>query len=165
MNTNLTMRPTCVTSPFQKPIFTLLTLLLLPLASLHGAMIFVTAYHFTDAYCLHSMTGTESTEACKAFIQNCGIPETMVTDGHNSLFGAQWTQLCRDRGMKQFTTEPYSHRQNLAEAGIRELKRLYRKISHNVPIPPRYWFYLLRYCCDIRNRTALDIYGLGLGLS
>ena len=61
-----------------------------------GAMIFVTAYHFTDAYCLRSMSGTESTEACKAFIQNCGIPETMVTDGHNSLLGAQWKQLCRE---------------------------------------------------------------------
>ena len=35
-----------------------------------GAMIFVTAYHFTDACCLRSMTGTESTEACKAIIQN-----------------------------------------------------------------------------------------------
>lgn len=56
----------------------------------------------------------------------------MVTDGHNSLLGAQWKQLCRDRGIKQLTTEPYSHWQNLAEAGIRELKRLYRKISHNV---------------------------------
>ena len=84
----------------------------------------------------------------------------MVTDGHNSLLGAQWKQLCRDRGIKQLTTEPYSHWQNLAEAGIRELKRLYRKISHNVPIPPRYWFYLLRYCCDICNRTTLDIHGL-----
>ena len=35
------------------------------------------------------------------------------------------------------------------------------KIMHQCPlIPNKYWFYLLRYCCDIRNRTALNIYSL-----
>ena len=90
-----------------------------------GAMIFVTACHFTDACALRSMSATESTNALKEFTRNCGIPETMVTDGHNSLLGEKWKQLCRDRDMKQLTTEPHSHWQNLAEAGIRELKRLY----------------------------------------
>ena len=91
---------------------------------INGAMIFVTAYHFTDAY-MYALRSMSATNAFKEFIQNCGIPETMVTDGRSSLIGEQWKELCRNRGIKQLTTEPYSHWQNLAEAGIRELKRLY----------------------------------------
>ena len=126
-----------------------------------GAMIFTTAYHFTDAYALRNMTGSESANALKDFIRNIGIPEKLVHDGHKSLTGTEWSNVCRDRRIKQLLTEPYSHWHNMAEAGIRELKRLYKKFMHQCPlIPNKYWFYLLRYCCDIRNRTALNIYSL-----
>ena len=128
-----------------------------------GAMVFATDFQFTDVYPMFSVNnGEECGHTLKEFIQNVGIPEQLVTDYNKSFIGrgTDWYATCRDKCIKQANTEPYSHWHNKAEAAIRELKRLYKKISHGLPIPRKYWFYLLRYCSDIRNRTALNIYSL-----
>ena len=91
------------------------------------------------------------------------VPVILVTDDNKSFTGrgTDWYSTCCDKTIKQANTEPYSPWHNKAEAAIRELKRLYKKISHGLPAPQKYFkFYLLRYCSDIRNCTALNIYSL-----
>ena len=128
-----------------------------------GAMVFATDFQFTDVYPMFSVNnGEECGHALKEFIRNVGVPEILITDDNKSFTGrgTDWYSTSRDKSIKQANTEPYSHWHNKAEAAIREFKRLYKNISHGLPVPRKYWFYLLRYCSDIRNRTALNIYSL-----
>ena len=71
------------------------------------------------------------------FLIRCGIPFQIVTDNHKSYVGkdSDFYKTCRNKDIQQLAIEPYSHWQNLAEAAIRELKRLFNKVQKPTSMP------------------------------
>ena len=63
--------------------------------------------------------------ALTAFVQDVGIPEVVVVDGAHEQTGknTEFTQACQHYRIQQRQTEPYTPRQNRAEAAIGELKK------------------------------------------
>ena len=53
-------------------------------------------------------------------------------------------------------TDPYSHWQNAAEESRRKIIRIYEKKRVQKGVPKRLFTYLINWCCDTRNATALE---------
>ena len=54
-------------------------------------------------------------------------------------------------------TQPYIHWKNSAEGSCREILRLYKKKRVHKGVQKRLFSYLINWCCNTRNTTALDI--------
>jgi hypothetical protein len=72
----------------------------------------------------------------------------------------KFKQTCEEFGIGTSYTEPYSPWQNRAEGGIREMKRhIHRKMTSK-QVPQRLWDFCSKWSCDIRNKTAGNVYAL-----
>jgi hypothetical protein len=95
--------------------------------------------------------------ALMSFIQEAGIPQTIVTDNATEETRGAWETTCRKFRVKQATTVPYSPWANLAEAAIRELKAGMRRAMRRSAAPKRLWCYCGQWVAAIRRLTALQI--------
>ena len=67
----------------------------------------------------------EAGDALSKFIQDVGIPEVVVVDGAQEQVGkgTKFNKTCKLYKIQQRQTEPYTPRQNRAEAAIGEMKK------------------------------------------
>jgi hypothetical protein len=92
-----------------------------------------------------------------SFIQDAGIPQTIVTDNAPEETRGAWEATCKKYRVKQATTVPYSPWANLAEAAIRELKVGMRRAMRRSAAPKRLWCYCGQWVAAIRRLTASQI--------
>jgi hypothetical protein len=120
-----------------------------------------TAQHFTNGlgyerfYPMRSKS--EAPTALMSFIQDAGIPSTLVTDNAHEEMQGEWGQTCRVYHIQQKNTVPYSPWQNLAEASVRAIKQGIRRATSRKRSPKRLWCYCGQWVAAIRRLTALDL--------
>ena len=95
-------------------------------------------------------------DALVSFINDVGIPETIVTDNAPEEIHGEFKRICRQHHIKQQQTVPYSPWANLAEASIREIKVGIRRAMRRANAPKRLWCYCGQWVTAIRRLTALD---------
>ena len=98
--------------------------------------------------------------ALTSFHHEVGVPPIIYTDGHRGLTQGEFACKVRGSGFFLKTTEPFTWRQNLAENGIKELKRLHRRSQHESNSPSYLWDHSLQLQAAIRSNTVHDIYDL-----
>ena len=119
------------------------------------AQIFVTNdIGFVRVYPMSSKS--QAGEALRDLADDVGIPNEIACDGASEQVGPKsdfmkTVNYLRTR-IKQ--TEPYSPWQNIAESGIRELKKRWKHRMATKNIPRRLWDYGLIYESEIMSRTA-----------
>ena len=94
------------------------------------------------------------------FVNQVGIPKTLVTDNAREETQGSWLKCVKDCHIMTRTTEPYSPWQNKAEAEIRELKKMMMRHQRKTGSPKRLWCYLGEWVSHIRSLTASDHPGL-----
>ena len=99
-------------------------------------------------------------EALTRLHHKVGVPPRTITDGHCSLAKGEFSRKSRRAGSRLKTTEAYTPRQNLAEAGVRELKRMHKKSSIATGSPLYVWNHSLELQAAIRSNTVYDVYDL-----
>jgi transposase len=95
--------------------------------------------------------------ALMPFIQEVGIPQTIVTDNAPEEVHGEFGKICQQFRIKQEQTVPYSPWSNLAESAIRELKVEIRRALRRSKAPKRLWCYCGKWVAAIRRLTALDM--------
>jgi hypothetical protein len=129
--------------------------------SLHGCktgQLYINDLQFSKFYPMKNKGDVSDTLA--AFIHDVGIPHIIHSDDAQELMHGKFRSLCKEYGIPSTFTEPHSPWQNRAEAGIRELKRhVHRKMKARC-VPFRLWDYCCKWSCDIRNKTASDLFML-----
>jgi len=91
------------------------------------------------------------------FIQDVGIPKTLLTDNAPEETRGEWARVVRKYHIKPRTTEPASPWQNRAEAEIREIKKLARRAMGKTLAPLNLWCYALEWAARVRSYTAHDL--------
>jgi len=124
--------------------------------SLHGHKCAQVTTNGTFIHVFPMIGKADAGQALEHFVSDVGIPNEMVVDNAPELTGTQsgFYRTCRQYKIKQRQTEPYTPRQNRAEAGIRELKRKWRLKMRQQEVPRRLWDYGLVWASEIINRTA-----------
>ena len=92
-----------------------------------------------------------------SFIQDAGIPPTLVTDNVHEETHGEWGQTCRVYHIQQKHTVPYSPWQILAEASVRAVKQGIWRATSQKHSPRRLWCYYDQWVAAIRRLTALDL--------
>jgi hypothetical protein len=85
----------------------------------------------------------------------------MISDGAKEQTEGQFRRKAREAGVHCKEVEPYSPWSNMAEAGIRELKKATRRAMLKTSSPKDLWDYCLELQAQIRSNTAHDLYQLG----
>ena len=96
-------------------------------------------------------------DSLMSFIQDVGIPKTIISDNAGEEIHGDWATTCRKFRIEQKHTVPYSPWQNLAESAIREIKRSIAKLLRRTTAPKRLWCYAGQWATAVRRLTALDI--------
>jgi len=96
-------------------------------------------------------------EALTHFIQDSGIPKTIITDNAREETDGEWGRICRKHRIQQKVVAPYSQWANLAEASIREIKKSIRRLLRKTTAPRRLWCYAGQWLAAVRRLTALDL--------
>jgi hypothetical protein len=99
-------------------------------------------------------------DTLQSFLHDVGIPHSLHSDNAPELMHGKFKRLYKDYGINTTYTEPYSPWQNRAEGGIRELKRHVQRKMTSKKIPSRLWDFCCKWCCDIRNKTASNLFTL-----
>jgi hypothetical protein len=84
------------------------------------AQLYINDLSYTKIYPMKTKSQTPDT--LTAFIHDVGIPNAIHSDDAPELLHGTFRKLCKDYGIQNTYTEPYSPWQNRAEGGIRELK-------------------------------------------
>jgi hypothetical protein len=94
---------------------------------------------------------SEAPTALMLFIQDAGIPLTLVTDNAHEEMQGKWGQTCQVYHIQQKDTVPYSPCQNLAEASLRAIKQGIRRATGQKCSPKRLWCYCGQWVAAIRS--------------
>jgi hypothetical protein len=89
-----------------------------------------------------------------------GIPQTIHSDNAKELMQGEWKEICNEFMINTTYTEPHSPWQNRAEGQIRELKRHVQRKMKSQNVPKRLWNYCVKWSCDVRNKTASNLFAL-----
>jgi len=103
---------------------------------------------------------SETPNALKCFIRDVGIPQTIHSDNAKELMQGEWKKICNEFMITTTYTEPHSPWQNRAEGQIRELKRHVQRKMKSRNVPKRLWNYCVKWSCDVRNKTASNLFAL-----
>jgi len=80
---------------------------------------------------------SEAGDALSKFVEDVGIPDVVVVDGAQEQVGknTEFSRTCKFYKIQQHQTEPYTPKQNRAEAAIGEVKKRWhsKMQSKNVP--------------------------------
>jgi hypothetical protein len=104
------------------------------------------------------VTKKEHPDTIMSFIQDVGVPQTLISDNAPEEAKGKSKDLCRTYRIQQKVTVPYSPWQNLAEASIRELKKAVRRALRRTNTPLRLWGYCGIWCCAVRRLTSNRLY-------
>ena len=88
------------------------------------------------------------------FVQNVGIPSTLVSDNAGAETKSKFKNKTSDYGIQVRTTEPYPPWQNCAEGEIKEIKKLVRRKLFLTGTPMAFWCYCCEFVSRIMSYTA-----------
>ena len=129
--------------------------------SLNGntcAQVFCTNFDFITVYPMR--TKGDAHLALGRLLADYGAPTKMIPDNAPELIGGEFKAKLNQAGVQIRPIEAFTPNQNRAEAGIRELKRLYRRAMRATNAPAVLWDHCLELQAEIRSHTALNIYSL-----
>ena len=115
-----------------------------------SAQIFTNGKGFDIVYPIESVK--QCHQALVNFIQEHGIPQILVVNGHKSqashdTYDTQWGKIIREYQVKQSWIQPYCWWQNGAERVVGEIRRDMRSLQSIKQSPKRLWAYLVQYIC------------------
>ena len=115
---------------------------------------FATDFGWHKAYPLHKRQ--EAEQALKLLHHEAGVPRELVTDNANEFIGenSAFRKTARIAGSYCRSVEAYTQRHNIAEASIREVKRLYKKLKRKSNSPKAVWDHLVQYAATILSHSA-----------
>jgi hypothetical protein len=119
------------------------------------AQIYVTSFHFTKAYPMKSKSDAHVT--LDSLHHDVGVFHTIIPDNAKELTEGEFWKKALHAGSQIRPIEAHRHNQNLAESGIRELRRMYRKAMRTTNAPYVLWDSCLYLMAEIRSHTVLDI--------
>ena len=91
------------------------------------------------------------------YFHHYGVPSAMVPDNAKELTEGKFRKMCNRFQTPILPIEPYQSNQNIAEAGIRELKRNYTSLKARKGFPEQVWDDAVEWLCKVRSLTALNI--------
>jgi hypothetical protein len=119
------------------------------------AQAYVTNFHFTKVYPMRSKS--EAHQTLDELHHDVGVFHTIVPDNAKELTEGEFCKKAIHAGSQIRPIEAHRHNQNLAESGIRELRRMYRKAMRTTNAPHVLWDRCIYLMAEIRSHTALDI--------
>ncbi len=122
------------------------------------AQIFATRFGWYRAFPLKQKS--EAHEAVSILFARDGVPNTMVMDGAREQTLGDFRRKCREASCHIKQTEPHSPWMNMAENGVRELKKASARQMLKRHSPKRLWDDCLELQAFIKSHTAGNHYGL-----
>lgn len=119
------------------------------------AQIFMDGHGFIRVYPLKKKA--KAHHALVQFIQDIGIPKSLLTDNAPEETRGEWGQVVRKYNIRLRTTEPALPWQNRAEAEIREVKKLANQAMRSTFAPLDLWCDALEWAARVRSFTAHDL--------
>jgi hypothetical protein len=89
--------------------------------------------------------------------RDVGVFHTIIPNNAKELTKGEFKTKAVHAGSTIRPIEAYMHNQNLAETGIRELRRMYRKAMSSTNAPHVLWDRCLCLMGEIRSHTTLDL--------
>ena len=105
-------------------------------------------------------TKSEAHEAVSIFLPRDGVPNTMVMDGANEQTLGDFRRKCREASCNIKQTEPHSPWMNMADNGVRELKKASAQQMLKTHSPKPVWDHCLELQAFIKSHTAGTSFGL-----
>jgi hypothetical protein len=87
-------------------------------------------------------------------VQTVGIPSDLVSDNAKEETSGKFKEVVDECRIKHTLIEPYSHWQNRAETGIKNVKRGIERTLQRTQAPKSLWNYCGEWVSDIRSLTA-----------
>lgn len=119
------------------------------------AQVYVTEFQWTKVYPMRKRSEAHLT--LDRLHHDVGIFHTIIPDNAPELAAGDFRKKALHAGSQIKPIEAYTHNQNMAEAAIRELRRMYRRAMRATNSPHVLWDYCLELMAEIRSNTALDI--------
>jgi hypothetical protein len=125
--------------------------------SMHGercCQVFANKEFFAAAYPIERKG--DACEPVDWFVQDCGAPETLISDGANEQVGrnSKFQAKLRKHGIRHKTAEKERSNQNPAEGTIREARKRWCRQMFRTNCPRRLWSYGLPHVCAIMRLTT-----------
>jgi hypothetical protein len=89
--------------------------------------------------------------------QDVGVFHTIIPDNALELTEGEFRKKAIHAGSRLCPVEAYMHNKNLAESGIRELRRMSRKAMVSTNAPHILWDHCIYLMGEIRSHSALDL--------
>ena len=127
--------------------------------SLHGNIASQVYFHKCGFYAVYHIPRTNDEHigpTLPRFILDFGTPEHLTMDGAAVQIGGntKLMETIRRVNIYYHISKPYTPKENIAEGGIRELKRRFYRLVIKYGIPMRLWDFVLDYVVDIMNVTV-----------
>jgi hypothetical protein len=122
------------------------------------AQIFATRFGWYRAFPLKAKS--EAHEAVSILFARDGVPNTMVMDGAKEQTLGDFRRKCREASSHIKQTEPHSPWMNMAENGVRELKKASARQMLKKHSPKQLWDDCLELQAYIKSHTAGTDFGL-----
>ncbi len=119
------------------------------------AQVYVTSFHWTKIYPMKAKSEAHLT--LDRLFRDVGVFHTIIPDNANELTEGEFRRKAIHAGSSIKPVEAYTHNQNLAESGIRELRRMYKKAMLATNAPHVLWDYCMELMAEIRSHLALNI--------
>jgi hypothetical protein len=122
------------------------------------AQIYVTDFQWVKVYPLRRKADAHL--SLDQLHRDFGVFHTIVSDNAPELKHGEFRRKAIHAGSVIRPIEAYVHNQNLAEVGIRELRRMYRKAMSQTNAPHILWDHCMELMAELRSHTALDLLAL-----
>ncbi len=119
------------------------------------AQVYVTSFHWTRIFPMKTKADAHLT--LDRLFREVGVFHTIIPDNAMELTSGEFRRKAVHAGSQIKPVEAYTHNQNLAEAGIRELRRMYKKAMLQTGAPHVLWDYCMELMASIRSHMTLNI--------
>jgi hypothetical protein len=120
------------------------------------APIYVSSFHFTRVYPMRSKANAHYT--LDSLHHDVGVFHTIIPDNAKELIEGEFRKKALHAGLQIRPIEAHRHIQNLAESGIRELRRMYRKAMRQANAPHILWDRCIYYLmAELQSHTTLAL--------
>lgn len=118
------------------------------------AQVFTDGYNFSRVYPMR--TKGDAPHALMLFIHEVGVPKSLLSDLALEETRGEWGKIVKQYHIDHRTTEAKSPWQNRAEAEIRELKKLVRRVLKQSKAPAELWCFAIEWEPIVQSLMAHD---------
>ena len=119
------------------------------------AAVYCTPFHWMTVDPIKKRSDVHQT--LDTLFRRVGIPKVLIPDNAQELTQGEFRRKALKAQAAIHPIEAHTPNQNIAESGIRELKRMYRRLMSATNTPECLWDLCLVYAATIRSHTALNI--------